>query len=310
MRLRAEAPQRRQIALGQPLVSRSALGAARIAWAAVTSPAPMVSQHLTPRAAGRGVLESSLCNAEALWHALAAARGHCAVDEPAWLAVDAGSDVGGARVILRRSVVDGADRTSLDRLVDSSSRPICVEDPFASIDLRAQGLAPGSLSVMRAGPLTADAIPTVDRPDILVRRVRGRRQLLEVDRIVVDGFPLATYQPYEPGRMLPIGLLKMPHVSVFVAELLGEPAGACLTVTDEHGVGGVYWVTVLPAHRSAGIGRALMLAAMRDLVGMPMILSATAQGEPLYRGLGFETSLVSTYWQGGGHSTGVRQDGA
>ena len=267
----------------------------------------MVLEYPTPRAAGRGVLKSSLCNAEALWHALAAARGHCAVDEPAWLVVDAGSDVGGARVILRRSTVDGADRTSLNRLVDSSSLPICVEDPFASIDLRAQGLAPGSLSVMRAGPLTANAIPTTHRPDIVVRRVQGRRLLLDADRIVVDGFPLGTYQPYEPGRMLPIGLLKMPHVSVFVAEFVGEPVGACMTVKDAHGVGGVYWVTVLPAHRSAGVGRALMLAATRDLVGMPMILSATAQGEPLYRGLGFETSLVSTYWQGGGHGAGPLQ---
>lgn len=273
----------------------------------MTRPAAVVSEHLTPRATGTGALQSSVSNAEALWHAFAAARGHHVVDEPVWLVVDAGSDVGGTRVILRRAVVGGADLTSLSRLVESASRPICVEDPFAAIDLRAQGLAPGSLSVMEAGPLTADAIPAVDRVDIVVRRVQERRQLLDVDRIVVDGFPLATYQPYRPGRMLSAELLKMPHVSVFAAELLGEPAGACMTVKDARGVGGVYWVTVLPAHRSAGIGRALMLAAMRDLVGMLMILSATPQGEPLYRKLGFETSLVSTYWQGGRREAGLLQ---
>jgi GNAT superfamily N-acetyltransferase len=86
------------------------------------------------------------------------------------------------------------------------------------------------------------------------------RRLLDADRIVVEGFPLTSYQPYRPGRLLPPGLLQMPHMSVFVADFLGVPSGACLTVTDMHGVGGVYWVAVLPEHRSAGIGRALMRA--------------------------------------------------
>jgi len=40
-------------------------------------------------------------NAEALWRAFAAARGHRIIDEPAWLAVDAGKDMGGTRVIVR-----------------------------------------------------------------------------------------------------------------------------------------------------------------------------------------------------------------
>jgi predicted N-acetyltransferase YhbS len=70
-----------------------------------------------------------------------------------------------------------------------------------------------------------------------------------------------------------------------------------MTVKDTHGVGGVYWVTVLPEHRRAGIGRALMLAAMRELAGLPMVLCATPMGAPLYRALGFETAVESTYWQ-------------
>ena len=61
----------------------------------------------------------------------------------------------------------------------------------------------------------------------------------------------------------------------------------------------MYWVTVLPEHRRAGIGRALMLAAMRELAGLPMVLCATAQGAPLYRKLGFETALQTTRWRAG-----------
>jgi len=54
-----------------------------------------------------------------------------------------------------------------------------------------------------------------------------------------------------------------------------------MTVKDAQGVGGVYWVAVLAEHRRAGIGRALMLAAMRELAGLPMVLCATSQGAPL-----------------------------
>jgi len=125
-----------------------------------------------------------------------------------------------------------------------------------------------------------------------------KRCLLEADRIVVYGFPLVSYQPYQPGHLLPAGLLDMPHVSVFVASSGGRrPCGTCMTVTDPHGVGGVYWVAVLPEHRRAGVGRAIMLAAMQELAELPMVLCATQSGAPLYRTLGFETALTSTYWR-------------
>jgi GNAT superfamily N-acetyltransferase len=269
----------------------------------MTTPTPAISEHFSPMSADKGVLESSVRNAEALWRAFAAARGHRIIDEPDWLAVDAGQDIGGTRVILRGPVTSAVPRASLNRLVEGASRPVVVEDPFATIDLRAQGLAPRALSVMGAGPYAREAIPpdplpTEERPGITVRRVEGDEGLLlEADRIVVEGFPLTSYQPYRPGRLLPAGLLKMPHISVFVADHLGKPGGTCMTVKDAHGVGGVYWVAVLPEHRGLGIGRALMLAAMRELAGLPMVLCATSQGAPLYRKLGFETALESTYWQ-------------
>jgi len=158
---------------------------------------------------------------------------------------------------------------------------------------------------MGAGPCLPDAIPpdagpSREQPDITVRRVDGNQGLLlEAERTVAEGFPLTSFQPYRPGRVLPAGLLAMPHVAVFLADHRGESCGACMTVKDQHGVGGVYWVAVLPGHRRAGVGRALMLAAMRELAGMPMVLCATSQGAPLYRKLGFETALESTYWRSG-----------
>jgi GNAT superfamily N-acetyltransferase len=252
----------------------------------------------------KGVLDSSIFNAEALWRAFAAARGHRVIDQPGWLAVDAGPNIGGTRVILRGPVEGEAQRASLTSLVGQVSRPVVVEDPFGTIDLHGVGLDPLALSVMGAGPfargaIPADFLPEGERPGITVRRAGQGGALLEADRIVVEGFPLASYQPYQPGRLLPAGLLAMPHVSVFVADHLGEPAGTCMTVRDRHGVGGIYWVAVLPGHRREGIGRALMLAAMGELAGMPMVLCATELGAPLYRTLGFTTALEMTYWRTG-----------
>lgn len=268
----------------------------------MTPSTPVISKHFSPISAHKAVLESSVINAEALWRAFAAARGHRIIDEADWLAVDAAGGIGGTRVILRAPLTGAAQRASLDRLVEGASRPVVVEDPFATIDLHAHGLAPRALSVMGAGPFTRDAIPaampTEERPGMTVRRVDGDEGLLlEADRIVVEGFPLTSYHPYRPGRLLPAGLLNMPHISVFVADLGRRPGGTCMTVKDTNGVGGVYWVTVLAEHRRVGMGRALMLAAMRELEGLPMVLCATSQGAPLYRKLGFETALESTYWQ-------------
>lgn len=254
-------------------------------------------ERIRARATAGRIVEASVANAEALWWAFAVARGHRVVDDPAWLVVDAGNDVGGTRVILRTPVDGELELASLYRLIEGASRPVTVEDPFASVDLHAQGLVPRSLSVMGAGPLTPDVIPNQDRTNIIVCRAANEEHLLDADRIVVAGFPRpTTYQPYRPGRMLPAGLLKVPDVSVFVADFLGAPCGACMTVKDTHGVGGVYWVAVLAEHRRAGIGRALMLAAMRELAGMPIVLSATQQGAPLYQKLGFETAIQSTWW--------------
>jgi GNAT superfamily N-acetyltransferase len=274
----------------------------------MTTAQPVIPGQFPPPAqpTGTRVLESSVANAEALWRAFAATRGHRLIEEPGWLAVDAGRGTGGTRVILRRPVRAEVQRASLAALVGRVTWPVVVEDPFGTIDLHAQGLVPIALSVMGTGPFTRAATPpgsptAEGRPGITVARVEGDEALLlEGERVVVEGFPLASYQPYQPGRLLPAGLLEMPHVSVFVASSPGgQPCGTCMTVKDPHGVGGVYWVAVLPQHRRAGVGRALMLAAMRDLAGLPMVLCATQSGAPLYRTLGFETALTSTYWGSG-----------
>ena len=59
----------------------------------MTTHARALSEHLSPMSVDVGVLESSVHNAEALWLAFAAARSHQIIDEPHWLAVDAGKAI-------------------------------------------------------------------------------------------------------------------------------------------------------------------------------------------------------------------------
>jgi hypothetical protein len=158
-----------------------------------------------------------------------------------------------------------------------------LEDPFDTVDLTPQGLIRRSLPVMVTEAVTPRSLSAAERPGNAVYRVRTAERLAEAERIMVNGFPLPVYQSSPPGRMLPTGLLEMPKVSIFIAKANGTPAGTCMTVRDEHGWGGVYWVTVLPEHRRAGVGGTLMRSALSELAGLPVVLCATTAGAPLYR---------------------------
>ena len=207
--------------------------------------------------------ERSVTNAMALWRTFAATRRHHVVEEPGWLMVDSGRDAGGTRVILRGPVPDALQQAALNRLLADARRPVTLEDPSGTVDLTPQGLSQRSLPVMVAEAVPPRSLPAAGRPGITVYRARTAEQLAKAERIMVNGFPLPVYQSSPPGRMLPTGLLDMPNVSIFIAETNDTPAGACMTLRDEHGWGGVYWVTVQPEHRRAGIGDPDALGAER-----------------------------------------------
>lgn len=141
--------------------------------------------------------------------------------------------------------------------------------------------------IRNPGPAPAASTVQVDRVEL-------GDQLEIVERIVVHGFPLPSFQPYHPGEVFPKGLLERQGVDLFLATRDGAHAGACMTVTDD-AVSGVYWLTTLPEHRSRGIGRALMHAVLGHLKGPVTLTSATA-GKPLYDSLGFDTVTRATWW--------------
>jgi len=83
---------------------------------------------------------------------------------------------------------------------------------------------------------------------------------------------------------------------VWLARRDGEPAAACCTYDDGAALG-VYWLATLPQHRSHGLGRAIMSAALTTCAGRPAALVATAAGEPLYASLGFQTVSEAAWYR-------------
>lgn len=222
-------------------------------------------------------------NAVALWSTLARARGDDVLDHPAFTAVD------GRRFrIMLRTAAPGDDAvrelTALAEARRADGRTVVVEDPFQVLDLTELGMAAGQLPVMAREPGPVPAPADVER----VGTVAG---LAAVEELVVHGFPLEEYQPYRPATVFPPGLLD--QATAFFRK---DTQGACLTMAHG-GAGGVYWVTTRPEHRSKGVGRALMHAVLRHFDDLPVTLTASRSGRPLYDKLGFVTLGDANWWR-------------
>ncbi|WP_410631913.1 GNAT family N-acetyltransferase [Amycolatopsis sp. cmx-4-83] len=220
-------------------------------------------------------------NAVAMWAALARARGDGVLERPGFAAIDGRR----FRIMLRTGEPDGETTRELAELARgkrAEGRAVVVEDPFRVLELHDLGMTAGQLPVMVREPA-----PVPDEGS--VTRVRTAAELAVAEAVVVDGFPLEEYQPLEPGTVFPRALLDQ-------AVFLKGGEGACVTM-DHGGVGGVYWVTTLPEHRSKGVGRALVHAVLRHFEDRPVTLTAARAGKSLYDKLGFTELGDANWWR-------------
>lgn len=145
------------------------------------------------------------------------------------------------------------------------------------------------LMVRRPGP-----VEVVGRPGVRVVRVGDADELAAAERVMVDGFPLRSFQPLTRGAALPPRLLDTPGWDVWLGYRNGQPAAAMYTFDDGDAVG-VYWLSTQVEHRSAGMGRAVLATALAAGPDRPWTLVATDAGRPLYESLGFET-VTDAVW--------------
>ncbi|QKV78683.1 GNAT family N-acetyltransferase [Amycolatopsis sp. Hca4] len=222
-------------------------------------------------------------NAVAMWSTVARARGDHVEDHAAFTVVDGRR----FRIMLRTATPGAAAVDELSALAEArrgAGRAVVVEDPFRVLDLAHLGMSAGQLPVMAREPAPTPAAEGVER-------IETAADLAEAEDLIVHGFPLEEYQPHRPGTVFPAELLRQA-----TAFFRRGSQGTCLTMAHG-GVGGVYWVTTRPEHRSRGVGRALMYAVLRHFEDLPVTLTASRAGRPLYEKLGFATLGDANWWR-------------
>ncbi|MEU5155777.1 GNAT family N-acetyltransferase [Glycomyces sp. NPDC021274] len=227
-------------------------------------------------------------NSAAFWAATGRSRGHEVIVRRGFLAV-AGDERAGLRVLIQEPDLTADELAEMAELVRGASGPVDMEDPFSATELGHLGVGSWQMPIMLRPP------GAVEAPAVAVQQVRDDAALQGAEGAVIESFGLDRFEPYRPGEMFPLALLDEPGVAIFVARVDGEVLGACVTVAA-NGFGSHYWVGTTEAARSRGIGRAVMLGSLAPLAQIPVTLTASKLGVPLYEKLGFASAAMSTWW--------------
>ncbi|WP_234332393.1 GNAT family N-acetyltransferase [Streptomyces sp. NRRL S-87] len=227
-------------------------------------------------------------NSAAFWAATGQSRGHAVIRRRGFVAVD-GDVRAGLRILIQEPDLDPDELAEVGELVRRAAGPANVEDPFSSTDLSHLDLRSWQMPVMLRPP------GPVGEPALEVIRAGRAEDLQAAERIVIEGFELAGFEPYRPGELFPAALIEQPGVDVFVARHDGVPVGAGVSVVDD-GIGSHYWIGTSPSFRSRGVGRAVMLGSLAPLADLPLTLTASKLGRPLYESLGYTVAAPSTWW--------------
>jgi GNAT superfamily N-acetyltransferase len=172
-----------------------------------------------------------------------------------------------------------------------------VEDAGGILDFAPHGFQERfRLPVMAREPGTGAGVARPGRDAFTAAAaVTEPERLAAAERIMLAVFPPARVEPVMRGLIQPPRVLSIKGWCVWLAHRSGVPAGAAYTFHDGTSVG-VYQVATLPEHRGNGVARAMMAAILDRYRDVPITLTATDQGRPLYEQLGFRVVDTAIWW--------------
>jgi GNAT superfamily N-acetyltransferase len=236
-------------------------------------------------------------NAAAMWEALS--KGHGVVlAGTKRVRIVAPSPYHALRAIILDPVIDWPE--TIQSIVDtvlarSSFTRRVVEDVSGALDLTPHGLESRFQLTVMERPAGAYAVNEA-RSKVRVTPVADHASLAAAEQILISVFPPASTPDDPRGQIQPLRVLGIPGWRVWLARREGVPAGAAYTYHDGTSLG-VYQVSTLPEHRGHGVARALMAAILRAYPDVPVNLSATEQGRPLYSAMGFAVLSEAQWWR-------------
>jgi hypothetical protein len=197
-------------------------------------------------------------------------------------------------VVLKQPLLDVAAVVADVSRVIPDSAPYVLLSPWPTDDLRPIGLAPVGHPPLMYRPATPSAAIEVSG-DLEVTWVTDAADLVECERVLVDGYPIVELQPFRPTALYDPSILELADTRVALGRLDGAPV-ATAAVHLANGLNLVENVAVMPEARGRGAGRAITAAVTAAIAEQPSVLIASDDGQPVYERLGYLRVERWTVW--------------
>lgn len=162
--------------------------------------------------------------------------------------------------------------------------------PTPALERRGWSLVGHPALVVRAPGPHDHGVP----PDVEVEVVSDAAGLTEVERVVVDGYPVPEAAGLPSGTVMGRGLLET-DVRYRLGRLDGRPVATASSFAA-HGVVNLCLAATLPAARRRGVWGALVWARVDDRPELPAMAFTSDDSRPGFEHLGFLVVTRCTLW--------------